>query len=316
MSDTDIDTVTGFVENPDHTPVSSDYVGTYDTSGAGVNPRLENANPVFAIAREQDLQTALRALDPEDTSVPDSLVVLPTLEGADEHPEELARATVQVALEEATAAKEALLDPTVTPGAEDGWPVTKDDYEEPDAADFHRQEAHPEGGSSVGGTLANTDLIGTLDTSGLSGLGQPDASTVSAAAVEAGDVTNDAIGEDKQPNLDTDEAEAAKGLEGAEALGGGGGLDGSGDPGTTEAPSSVAGQESSPADMEGTVDTTGDTPEGQQVAEQTDGEPGVEEPKKSAKTEEWQEYARSKGATDADLEGKSRADLIAEYGTG
>lgn len=41
----------------------------------------------------------------------------------------------------------------------------------------------------------------------------------------------------------------------------------------------------------------------------------VKEPSRGASTEAWQEFARSVGATDADLAGKSRADLIEQYGT-
>lgn len=41
----------------------------------------------------------------------------------------------------------------------------------------------------------------------------------------------------------------------------------------------------------------------------TDGKPAG-----NASTEVWQDYARSKGATDADLEGKSRDDLRDAYG--
>ena len=44
--------------------------------------------------------------------------------------------------------------------------------------------------------------------------------------------------------------------------------------------------------------------------EQTDTDP----PAGNASTEVWQAYARSKGATDADLEGKSRDELREQYG--
>lgn len=46
-----------------------------------------------------------------------------------------------------------------------------------------------------------------------------------------------------------------------------------------------------------------------------DGEPeSSEKPAGNASTEAWQEYARSKGATDADLDGKSRDELREQYG--
>jgi hypothetical protein len=46
-------------------------------------------------------------------------------------------------------------------------------------------------------------------------------------------------------------------------------------------------------------------------------EPPVDEqpPAKNASLEKWQEFARSKGATDADLDGVSRDDLVAAYGS-
>ncbi|WP_372733606.1 hypothetical protein [Nocardioides sp.] len=40
----------------------------------------------------------------------------------------------------------------------------------------------------------------------------------------------------------------------------------------------------------------------------------ADKPAKSASKEAWESYARSKGATDADLDGKTRDDLVAAYG--
>lgn len=45
-----------------------------------------------------------------------------------------------------------------------------------------------------------------------------------------------------------------------------------------------------------------------------DSEPGSEQPAGNASLEEWQEFARTQGATDADLDGKSRNDLRDQYG--
>ena len=46
-----------------------------------------------------------------------------------------------------------------------------------------------------------------------------------------------------------------------------------------------------------------------------DGEPeSSEKPAGNSSIEAWQEYARSKGATDADLDGKSRNELREQYG--
>jgi hypothetical protein len=43
-------------------------------------------------------------------------------------------------------------------------------------------------------------------------------------------------------------------------------------------------------------------------------DPAAGAPAKSAKKGDWEAYARSKGAGDADLDGKSKDDLIAAYG--
>jgi hypothetical protein len=45
-----------------------------------------------------------------------------------------------------------------------------------------------------------------------------------------------------------------------------------------------------------------------------DGDPVVELPAGNASLEEWQDYARTQGATDADLEGKKRDELREQYG--
>lgn len=72
-------TAAPYVENPDHVPNPTDQYGTYDTSGTAgtAHSRLENVSPIFDVAKQQDLVTAARALDPEDTEVPEHLVVKP-----------------------------------------------------------------------------------------------------------------------------------------------------------------------------------------------------------------------------------------------
>ena len=61
-----------------------------------------------------------------------------------------------------------------------------------------------------------------------------------------------------------------------------------------------------------------DEPEGESEAEETEDEPEAEETKEpagNASKAVWVEYAKSKGATDADLEGLGRNDIAAKYGT-
>ncbi len=69
----------GYVENPDHVPNPTDLYGTLDTSGTAgaAHGRIEEISPLFEKARQDDLATAARALDPDDDGVPASLVVLP-----------------------------------------------------------------------------------------------------------------------------------------------------------------------------------------------------------------------------------------------
>lgn len=64
----------------DFTPDPTEAFGTLDTSGTagGAHEDIEAVTPVFEAARAQDLQRAARALDPNDTEVPESEVVLST----------------------------------------------------------------------------------------------------------------------------------------------------------------------------------------------------------------------------------------------
>src|ERR1700745_375263 len=68
-----------YKENDDHVPNPTDQFGTVDTSGTAgtAHARIEEVSPIFEVAKAQDMVTAARALDPEDTDVPESLVVLP-----------------------------------------------------------------------------------------------------------------------------------------------------------------------------------------------------------------------------------------------
>ena len=87
--------------------------------------------------------------------------------------------------------------------------------------------------------------------------------------------------------------------------------------------SSTAGSHTG-TEMTGTVDTTGTggpTDAGQvsnvpAAADQGSDEGEADQaPAESANKPEWEAWARKKGATDADLEGKTKADLIKDYGS-
>lgn len=68
-----------YVENPDFVPNPTHQFGTLDTSGTAgaAHSKVEEVSPIFEVAKRQELATAARALDPEDTEVPASLVNLP-----------------------------------------------------------------------------------------------------------------------------------------------------------------------------------------------------------------------------------------------
>jgi len=68
-----------YKESDDHIPDPTHQFGTVDTSGtAGMaDSRIEEVTPIFDVAKQQDLVMAARALDPEDTDVSSSQVILP-----------------------------------------------------------------------------------------------------------------------------------------------------------------------------------------------------------------------------------------------
>lgn len=78
--DSPVTKIVGYSEdNPSHVIdpfAQSGTVDTSDTSGTA-NNSIREVSPVFDIARAQNLQLAARALDPNDLSVPEELVVLP-----------------------------------------------------------------------------------------------------------------------------------------------------------------------------------------------------------------------------------------------
>jgi hypothetical protein len=77
----------GYVERDDFVSNPTDMVGEFNTVTEGsFLGSVTTPSPIFDRAREIDLRTALRAVDPNDTEVPEHLVVLPdsgrTIDGA------------------------------------------------------------------------------------------------------------------------------------------------------------------------------------------------------------------------------------------
>jgi hypothetical protein len=71
----------GYYESEDHVPDHTALMGTLDTSGTagpGGDSELENLAPVFRVAKARDLAYARRAVDPQDTEIPEDLVTLST----------------------------------------------------------------------------------------------------------------------------------------------------------------------------------------------------------------------------------------------
>lgn len=107
-----------YMESEDHVPDPMNVFGTLDTSGTagGNHERPEHMTPVFEAATAQDLAYAARAVDPEDTEVPESNnVILPvygmTAEEGREHIRQAARAFEQKPVK--------VQDPSLTESADD-----------------------------------------------------------------------------------------------------------------------------------------------------------------------------------------------------
>lgn len=91
--DAPLSKVVGYVENEDYVPDPLHQYGTLDTSdtAGGVHQDIREVSPAFDLARAQNLMTAARALDPDDPT-PSELVVLPegsvTVSGTTKTPED------------------------------------------------------------------------------------------------------------------------------------------------------------------------------------------------------------------------------------
>lgn len=68
-----------YKESDSHVPDPTDAYGTLDTSGTAgsAHGSIESVTPIFEVAKAQEAIVAAKALDPNDDSVPASLVVLP-----------------------------------------------------------------------------------------------------------------------------------------------------------------------------------------------------------------------------------------------
>lgn len=77
---TDAVTVGGaYKEDDDFVPNPTDAFGTLDTSATAgaAHGAVEAVTPIFEVAKAQEAIVAAKALDPEDDSVPASMVILP-----------------------------------------------------------------------------------------------------------------------------------------------------------------------------------------------------------------------------------------------
>lgn len=68
-----------YKESDDFVPEPTAQYGTLDTSATAgaAHSQIEEISPVFQVADKQNAEVAAKALDPEDDSVPASVVVLP-----------------------------------------------------------------------------------------------------------------------------------------------------------------------------------------------------------------------------------------------
>jgi len=148
-------------------------VGTIDTTTAG-GVDINQASPIFVHARKDELATAMRALDPDDTEVSQSSVVLSPFET---DPDSID--TVRGRLKEAHAAAVAKSDDVGSPLVVDGKKAQEE-----------REKAEKEGKGK--GDPVSGSTLGTLDTSGTSQDGPPntDALTPRHGEEDAGLVVN------------------------------------------------------------------------------------------------------------------------------
>jgi hypothetical protein len=81
MSDTSTEAVQvggGYVEDPDFVPDPTDHHGTLNTSGIGAHQDPAVISPMFEVDKKATAAQIKAALDPEDTSVDSSKVLLTT----------------------------------------------------------------------------------------------------------------------------------------------------------------------------------------------------------------------------------------------
>lgn len=134
----------GYVEDPDWEPSPYDQFGTVQTAGTAgddVHGTVSEVSPAFAIGRARNLVHAARALDPDDPTSPD-LVILP---GADHRDEDTAR-------EEVFRAAQRHIDNPVEIGMTDARRRAAE-TDDPDAtADVYKREDDDSGEPPVGST--------------------------------------------------------------------------------------------------------------------------------------------------------------------
>lgn len=78
MSDSSAVKVGGaYVEDEDFVPNPADMVKQFNTSGLGASGRIEEVSPVFTVDKVKTAEQVLAALDPDNTAVDSSKVLLP-----------------------------------------------------------------------------------------------------------------------------------------------------------------------------------------------------------------------------------------------
>lgn len=153
----------------------TDQTGTLDTSGTGgkAHHDVSLMSPVFEVAKEHELATALRSLDPEDTEVDPNLVLV-NEKVAPGHEQAVVADRIAESLDEVQAAPRYGTDEWFEANTGDDQPTVN---------------ANPEGSGED--SPVNTNLTGTLDTSGTAGAGVPSADDISASAQAEAAVESD-----------------------------------------------------------------------------------------------------------------------------
>lgn len=171
-----------YKESDSHVPSPTDQFGTLDTTDTAgkADHSVQDVSPVFEAAKAQNLLQAARALDPEDTEVPSSLVILP---GDDDRDKETAKEEILNQAKTLSQDKVEVSDET-SPAKEQAAD-TDDDTDGQKTASVESQQQQQ--GAGVLGNAGPRQTPGT----------SPDANT--------------AASKDEQPKVGADEAKTSSG---------------------------------------------------------------------------------------------------------